>query len=141
MHAPQIILAVLLGGAVLYTVFGYRHRYGALSGRSRLFRTFGLALMDLLLALALMWFFIDFGGGNLGLARQGFYLASCVVLVLALLCIALLDALETVVAARREERNFVRQILQEEITQARIREGGSPEPSSPAPGTDASSGA
>ena len=138
MHAPQIILAALLGGSVFYTIFGYSRRYGALSGRSRLFRTFGLILMDLLLALALMWFFIDFGGGTLGLARQGFYLASCVVLVLALLCIAMLDALETIVAARREERDFVRQILKDEIQQAKAREDAS---SKPDQGTDASPGA
>jgi hypothetical protein len=137
MHAPQIVLAALLGGSVFYTVFGYTRRYGALSGRSRLFRTFGLLLMDLLLALALMWFFIDFGDGTLGLARQGFYIASCVVLVLALLCIALLDALETIVAARREERDFVRQILQDEIQQAKRREGASADPGQ---GTDASPG-
>lgn len=140
MQAPQILLAVLLGGSVLYTVFGYRHRYGALSGRSRLFRTLGLMVMDLLLALSLMWFFIPFGDGRLGLARQGFYIASCVVLVLALLCIAMLDALETIVAARREERNFVRQILQEEIQQARLREGG-PTPPPSGSGSDAASGA
>ena len=140
MQAPQIILAVLLVGAVLYTVFGYRSRYGALSGRSRLFRTLGLVVMDLLLALSLMWFFIPFGDGRLGLARQGFYIASCVVLVLALLCIALLDALETIVAARREERSFVRQILQEEIQQARLREGG-PAPPPPGGGSDSASGA
>lgn len=138
MQAPQILLAVLLGGAILYTVFGYQHRYGALSGRSRLFRTLGLVIIDLLLALTLMWFFIDFGVGKLGIARQGFYLASCVVLVLALFCIALLDALETIVAARREESKFVRQVLQEEILQARLREGG---PSGPAQGMDPPPGA
>ncbi len=138
MQAPQIILAVLLAGAVLYTVLGYRHRYSALSGRSRLFRTVGLVLIDLLLALVLMWFFIPFGDGKLGLARQGFYIASCVVLVLALLCIAMLDALETIVAARREESKFVRQVLQEEILQARLREGG---PSGPIQETDTSPGA
>ncbi|MES2463351.1 MAG: hypothetical protein V4671_22485 [Armatimonadota bacterium] len=138
MQAPQIILAALLGGSVFYTIFGYRSRYGALSGRSRLFRTFGLLLMDLLLALALMWFFIDFGRDTLGLARQGFYLASCVVLVLALLCIALLDVLETIVAARREERDFVRKILKEEIDQAKLREGAAGQPSQR---TDASPGA
>ncbi len=138
MSALQIVFATLLGGSVFYTIFGYKHRYGALSGRSRLFRTLGLIVMDLLLALALMWFFIDFGSGTLGLARQGFYIASCIVLVLALLCIALLDALETIVAARREERDFVRQILKDEIQQAKIREGASPEPGQ---GTDASPGA
>lgn len=135
MFAPQIALAALLGGSVFYTVFGYPHRYGALSGRSRLFRTFGLLLLDLLLALALMWFFLDFGDGRIALARQGFYLASCVILGLALLCIALLDALETLVAARREERDFVRQILRDEIEQVKKREE---ESSGSEPGTDAS---
>jgi hypothetical protein len=136
MQAPQIILAVLLGAAVLYTVFGYKHRYGALSGRSRLFRTLGLILIDLLLALVLMWFFIPFGEGNLGGIRQLLYILSCVILVLALFCIAMLDALETIVAARREERSFVRQVLQEEIQKAKLREGGAPESGQ---GTDASS--
>ena len=140
MQAPQIILAVLLGGAVLYTVFGYRSRYGALSGRSRLFRTLGLVIMDLLFALSLMWFFIPFGDGKLGAVRNLLYISSCVILALALLCIAMLDALETIVTARREERNFVRQILQEEIQQARLREGG-PTPPPSGGGSDAASGA
>lgn len=144
MYAPQIILALLLGGSVFYTVFGYTRRYGALSGRSRLFRTLGLIVIDLLLALVLMWFFIDFGDGNLAAIRQSFYIISCVVLVLALLCIAMLDALETIVAARREERDFVRQILQEEINQAKLRESASASTgtgNSTSTGTDAAPGA
>ena len=138
MQAPQIILAVLLAGAVLYTVLGYPHRYGALSGRSRLFRTLGLVIIDLLLALVLMWFFINFGDSKIGAVRQLFYILSCVILALALLCIAALDSLETIVAARREESKFVRQVLQEEILQARLREGG---PSGPTQEMDTSPGA
>ena len=64
MLTAQIVLGLCLLGALTYTVLAYPNKYGALSGRSRLFRTVGLFLLDVLLALVLMYTFIDFKVGR-----------------------------------------------------------------------------
>lgn len=121
MNALQIALTIGLVGAWGYTVIGYPHKYGALTARSRLFRTLGLLVFDLLLMLVLMWTFIDFSkevGQRVGRIREVFYLASCLVLGLSLPLIALLDALESYTAVRRERREFLQQSIRDEVERA-----------------------
>ena len=100
----------------------YPHKYGALTGRSRLFRTVGVALFDLLLMLVTLATFIDFHAGvapRLAPIRMGFYLASCFFLCFALICVASLDALESISRLRRENRVSLEQMLRTEIDKAR----------------------
>jgi hypothetical protein len=117
MTGAQIILGILLLIAVGYTILGYPNKYGALTGRSRLYRTVGLLIIDLLLMLVLMGTLIDFYDGvtkNVGLLRQAFYWSSCLLLGLMLPLVAALDALESFVAVRREKREFLEKIVREE---------------------------
>jgi hypothetical protein len=126
MTPAQIGLAVLLVGAMLYTVYGYPHHYGALTGRSRLFRTVGLVVIDLLLVLVLMGMSIDFKADvtpQIAVLRAALYWGACVILGLSLPCIALLDALESYTAVRREKRDFMQQMIQEEIEKVQARAG------------------
>lgn len=122
MTAGQWTLAFLLLFASGYTVWGYPHKYFALSGRSRLYRTVGLAALDLLLLLVLMGTFIDFKADvtlRVALVRQLFYWAACLVLGLTLPLVGVLDALESYTAMRRERRAFLEQIVEEEAARAR----------------------
>lgn len=124
MSPAQIVLGVLLAAALAYTVYGYPHRYGALTGRSRLYRTVGLFLLSLLLMLVFMGQFIDFYAGierKVGALRWVFYQSSCLLLGLMLPIIAFLDTLESVVAVRREKRDYLLNMWQEE--QARLGMG------------------
>jgi hypothetical protein len=76
MSPAQIVLGLATLAAFVYTVLAYPHKYGALSGRSRLFRTIGVSLLDLLLTLVLMATFIDFSVGvakSVALFRMIFY--------------------------------------------------------------------
>ena len=121
MNALQIILALLFAATCTYTVVGYPHRYGALSGRSRLFRTVGLFLLNLLLGLVLLITFIDYEGAlPAGVSRRALalrylsYVLACVFLVFSLLCIALLDWLELQVIYRRAQRDIVYKIAEDE---------------------------
>jgi len=113
----QIILALLFAATCTYTVVGYPHRYGALSGRSRLFRTVGLFLLNLLLGLVLLITFIDYEGAPpAGVSRRALairylsYVLACIFLVFSLLCVALLDWLELQVIYRRAQRDIVHKI-------------------------------
>lgn len=109
----QIVLGLLFLGACVYTVLGYPHKYGALTGRSRLFRSTGVVIIDLLLGLVLLYTFINFSYGatpRVAALRGISYLAACLFLTFALLCIALLDWLEGIVALRRGQRDIFRQI-------------------------------
>ena len=121
MLTAQIILGLLTLGALAYTVVAYPNKYGALSGRSRLFRTVGLFLLDVLLVLVLMYTFIDFRAGvtpRVGAFRFLFYVASCLFLCFALVCVALLDALESYSSVRRERRTYLNVVIQEEVEKA-----------------------
>jgi hypothetical protein len=121
MNPFQIILALVFAAACVYTVLGYPARYGALTGRSRLFRTVGLFLFDLLLGLVLLGTFIDFAYNTtrvIGNFRALSYALACLFLALALMCIAILDWLESLVAYRREQRNLLQQMAREEWERA-----------------------
>jgi|GEM_PF-2062677 hypothetical protein len=124
MNPFQIILSVLLTAALAYTVLGFRGKYGALSGRSRLYRTAGLGILVLLLTLSLFGTYINFYAGvsnAVGAIRQLCYWATCFVLAFSLPLIALLDALETFVAGRREKRAFLEQMIREEVEKAQAK--------------------
>ncbi|GAB4458096.1 MAG: hypothetical protein OHK0029_18830 [Armatimonadaceae bacterium] len=124
MGAFQIVLIVLLVAAVGYAVLGFRSRYGALSGRSRFFRISGLGMLIVLLILALAGTYIDFSVGvsERGAAiRQLSYWMICVMLALCLPLVAVLDALETYVAARKEKREFLQNMIREEIEKAQAK--------------------
>ena len=117
MNAAQIILALLFAASCAYTVLGYPGRYGALTGRSRLFRTVGLFLLNLLLGLVLLGTFLDFranASDRVAALRALLYGSACIFLALSLMCIALLDWLELLVAYRRAQRDIVYKIIQDE---------------------------
>jgi hypothetical protein len=124
MSTWQIILWVGLGLAGFYAVWGYPKKYHSLSGRSRFYRTVGMGIILLLLTLSLLGTYVDFMAGvsrQVGLIRQFCWLATCFLLAFSLPLIAVLDALETYVAARREKREFVEQAIREEIEKARAK--------------------
>ena len=119
MSAFQLIITALFALSCLYTVFGYPGRYGALSGRSRLFRTLGLFLLNLLLGLVLLYTYVDFQGRAL---REVTYLTACLFICLSLLCIALLDWLETLTAYRRAQREIIYKSVSEPDEPADIQD-------------------
>ncbi len=145
MHPYQIFFIALSIAALVFTVVAYPNKYGAQSGRSRLFRTVGVFLLDLLLLLVTLATFIDFTAGvspRVAPIRAGFYLASCCFLCLALICTALLDSLESVSRLRRESRTDLEAKLRNEIDkareEARRRKAASGESEAPTPAIPAS---
>jgi len=125
--ALQIVLSVLFAGALVFTVAGYGRKYGALSARSRLFRTVGMVLLDLLIGLFLAYTFADFQTGVTRKAasiREIFYLSSCLFLGLTLLCVALLDSLESIVAVRRERRGLAQDMVRDVVAQVTAAQQG-----------------
>lgn len=124
MSTWQIILSVCLAVAAFYAVWGYPKKYHSLSGRSRFYRTIGMGVVLLLLTLSLLETFVDFSDGvspQIGKIRHLCWLATCFLLAFSLPMIAILDALETYVAARREKREFVEQAIREEIEKVRAK--------------------
>lgn len=110
----KIVLGVLLAAALVTTVVGYPKRYGALSGRSRLFRVTGMALVDLILIVALTYVLTPPLNGTSVMAFRHISLVGIgILLSLSLLCIAVLDALESFVLLRREERATLARMAQE----------------------------
>jgi hypothetical protein len=123
--AQQIALIVLTLVALVVTVLAYPNKYGALTGRSRLFRTVGICLLDLLLMLVTLETFIDFRAGvspRVAPIRAIFYLASIMFLCFSILCITALDSLESFSAIRRERRTELERTLQIEIDKARAEQ-------------------
>lgn len=122
----QIVIGLLTLGAMIYTVVGYPGRYGAVTGRSRLFRTVGVGIFDLLFLLVLLATFIDWKAEiqtavtpRAAQVRFLFYVAACLLLCFALVCIAALDALESYSAARRERRITLEKMLRQQVEEAR----------------------
>lgn len=136
MNAAQVIVGLLFAAACLYTILAYPNKYGALTGRSRLFRTTGLFLLDLLLGLVLLGVSLDWTAPADPVLRRALVLRllaltlACVFLALSLLCIAALDWLEIQVVLRRSRRDVLLKMAEEE---ARRRAAGL----IPAPKTDA----
>ena len=119
MSLLQMILGGLTLGAFVWAVVGYPKKYGALSGRSRLFRTAGMALLILLLILG----FIVSGtvvphGDKMGAIRKAALLLSCMLVALSLCGVALLDGLESFVVVRRERRGELNKVIAETVAAA-----------------------
>ena len=101
----QIALAVVFVISVIYAVRGYPSGYGALSKRSRLYRTAALGLLILLIIVAFVGFSLPLDGPKRLIAfRQISILLVSVMLALSLVCAAGLDALESYSVVRRQER-------------------------------------
>jgi hypothetical protein len=121
MNPLQITFGALLAAALLVTVVGYGRKYGALSGRSRLFRTAGMGLIDLLLVVGLILVSgnreaaLAAGTLNAFAVRQLVLLTVVVFLTLSLIGVAALDALENVTVYRRERRQAMQDMIRAEI--------------------------
>lgn len=101
----QIALAVVFAMSVIFAVRGYPSEYGALSKRSRLYRTAALGLLILLIIVAFVGFSLPLDGPKKLIAfRQLSILLVSVMLALSLVCAAGLDALESYSVVRRQER-------------------------------------
>jgi hypothetical protein len=116
-----ILLAVSLG----VTVVLFPRGYGALSPRSRLYRTAGMGLIDLLLILTLIAVSVV-PATKVDKLRQAMLLVACVLIAVCLIFMALLDALEALVIYRRERRAALQTI----VSDRGVADG------TPAPGSD-----
>ncbi len=140
MNAASVIAGLLFASACAYTVVAYPNKYGALTGRSRLFRTAGLFLLDLLLGLVLLGVSLDWTPPADPALRRALVFRlfaltlACVFLALSLLCVAALDWLEIQVVIRRSRRDVLVKMAEEE---ARRRAAGLiPSPPAAEPKTD-----
>ena len=106
------VFGTLLALTIALTMYFYPKGYGALSPRSRLFRTAGMALLCLLMALAMIFVGRDFVG-RVGAIQKLALLISLYGLGISLVCVALLDALESFVAMRKAERQAIQQVIEE----------------------------
>ena len=99
---------------VIFAVCGYPSGYGALSKRSRLYRTAALGLLILLIIVAYVGFSLPIDGPKKLIAfRQLSILLVSVMLALSLVCAAGLDALESYSVVRRQERIANQQVAED----------------------------
>lgn len=118
----QIALAVIFVLTVIFAVRGYPSGYGALSNRSRLYRTAALALLILLIIVAFVGFSLPLDGPRKLIAfRQISILLVSVMLALSLVCAAGLDALESYSVVRRQERLANQKVAEELQSQLQKR--------------------
>ena len=118
----QIALAVIFVLTVIFAVRGYPSGYGALSNRSRLYRTAALGLLILLIIVAFVGFSLPLDGPRKLIAfRQISILLVSVMLALSLVCAAGLDALESYSVVRRQERLANQQVAEELQSQLQKR--------------------
>ena len=110
----QVALAVVFVMTVIFAVRGYPSGYGALSKRSRLYRTAALGLLILLIIVAYVGFSLPIDGPKKLIAfRQLSILLVSVMLALSLVCAAGLDALESYSVVRRQERIANQQVAED----------------------------
>jgi len=118
----QIALAVIFVLTVIFAVRGYPSGYGALSNRSRLYRTAALGLLILLIIVAFVGFSLPLDGPRKLIAfRQISILLVSVMLALSLVCAAGLDALESYSVVRRQERLANQKVAEELQSQLQKR--------------------
>lgn len=122
----QVALAVVFVMTVIFAVRGYPSGYGALSKRSRLYRTAALGLLIMLIIVAYVGFSLPIDGPKKLIAfRQLSILLVSVMLALSLVCAAGLDALESYSVVRRQERlanQLVAEDLQSQLQEHKERE-------------------
>lgn len=112
-----VVFGVLLALTIGLTIYFYPKGYGALTGRSRLFRAAGMGLLCLLLALAMIFVGREFVG-RVGALQKLALLISIYGIGISMICLALLDALESFVAMRKAQRQVVQQAIQTVIEEA-----------------------
>jgi membrane protease YdiL (CAAX protease family) len=123
----QIALAVVFVMTVIFAVRGYPSGYGALSKRSRLYRTAALGLLILLIIVAFVGFSLPLDGPKKLIAfRQISILLVSVMLALSLVCAAGLDALESYSVVRRQERLANHKVAEELQSQLQGRKEREP---------------
>lgn len=123
----QIALAVVFVMTVIFAVRGYPSGYGALSKRSRLYRTAALGLLILLVIVAFVGFSLPLDGPKKLIAfRQISILLVSVMLALSLVCAAGLDALESYSVVRRQERLANQKVAEELQSQLQGRKEREP---------------
>ena len=123
----QVALAVIFVMSVIFAVRVYPSVYGALSKRSRLYRTAALGLLILLIIVAFVGFSLPIDGPRKLVAfRQLSILLVSVMLALSLVCAAGLDALESYSVVRRQER-IANQLIAEDL-RAQLQEHKDREP-------------
>lgn len=123
----QIALAVVFVMTVIFAVRGYPSGYGALSKRSRLYRTAALGLLILLVIVAFVGFSLPLDGPKKLIAfRQLSILLVSVMLALSLVCAAGLDALESYSVVRRQERLANQKVAEELQSQLQGRKEREP---------------
>ena len=113
----------LLAAALSYTVWGYGKKYGALSGKSRLFRTVGMILLDLLLTTVVVYFCTDWNAmryrigtpseqaAQLVALSQGLYFATWFLVSVLILGCAGLDSLENFSIYRKQRREALDELV------------------------------
>ena len=111
-----VFFGVLLAVAIVLTMLFYSRGYGALSPRSRLYRTAGMVMLCLFLVLLTIFMGREFVG-RIGLLQKLALLISIYCLGISLPCLALLDALESFVTVRKAER-VIQQAIQQTIEEA-----------------------
>ena len=123
----QIAIAVVFVMTVIFAVRGYPSGYGALSKRSRLYRTAALGLLILLIIVAFVGFSLPLDGPKKLIAfRQISILLVSVMLALSLVCAAGLDALESYSVVRRQERLANHKVAEELQSQLQGRKEREP---------------
>jgi len=119
----QSIFGILVGLMVGLTVWGYPRKYGALSGRSRLFRTIGVLLINLLFITILIYSSTDWhaqlyrigmephNAARLVAASKLVYFLIWLLIGIFLLGVALLDMLENFTIYRRQRREALEAMI------------------------------
>lgn len=135
MNVFQWVFGALLAGTVGYTIWGYPRKYGALSGKSRLFRTVGMVLANLLLLTVFLYFSTDWtamkyrigvpsqDSARLVKASQLLYGTTWVLLATLLVGTAGLDSLENFTIYRKRRREAVDEMIQEAVAASQAKRG------------------
>ena len=123
MNLFQWLFGGLLAASLAYTVWGYQRKYGALSGKSRLFRTVGLVLLNLLLVSVVTYFGTDWDAmlykigvpteqnARIVLLSKGLYFSTWLLLSVLTLGCAGLDSLENFSIYRKQRREALDEMV------------------------------
>jgi membrane protease YdiL (CAAX protease family) len=115
MNPLQLFMGALLIASLFATVFFFPKKYGSLSGKSFLFRTTGMVLLDLLLLIMVVIVGGKFAPGKEGLLRMTLLYIAALLVGIGTVGVALLDSLETYVAGRRARREQNLNLIEETI--------------------------